>query len=150
MGHDGLLVVGGERVVAGDANSGGSVREVVPGFLGFFWWLWSIIYKIRTGLAKKWSIITTIIESYNIIAFVNIQKVGLACCIMSNINIWQICGRPVLHAVSSFSGGPGGVRVVGLHGVAEQLLIAAIIIGDDDDYWRYISDDYCGEYDVFR
>ena len=36
VGHDGLLVVGGERVVAGDANSGGSVREVVPGFLGFF------------------------------------------------------------------------------------------------------------------
>ena len=31
VGHDGLLVVGGERVVAGDANSGGSVREVVPG-----------------------------------------------------------------------------------------------------------------------
>ena len=135
VGHDGLLVIGGERVVAGDANSGGSVREVVPGFLGFFWWLWSITYKIRTGLAKKWSIITTIIESYNIIAFVNIQKVGLACCIMSNINIWQICGRPVLHAVSSFSGGAGGVRVVGLHGVAEQLLIVAIIIGDDDDYW---------------
>ena len=53
VGHDGLLVVGSERVVAGDANSGGSVREVVPGFLGFFWWLWSIIYKIRTGLAKK-------------------------------------------------------------------------------------------------
>ena len=36
MGHDGLLVVGGERVVAGDANSGGSVREVVPGNIRFF------------------------------------------------------------------------------------------------------------------
>ena len=79
--------------------------------------------------------ITMILESHNIIAFVNIQKVGLACCVMSNINIWQICGRTVLHAVSSFSGGARGVRVVGLHGVAEQLLVVVIIIGDDDNYW---------------
>merc|ERR1712012_870794 len=63
VGHDGLLVVGGERVVAGDANSGGSVREVV-------------------------------------------------------------------HAVSSFSGGAGGVRVVGLHGVAKQLDVSITKLRD--------------------
>merc|ERR1719244_1241032 len=63
VGHDGLLVVGGKRVVAGDANSGGSVREVV-------------------------------------------------------------------HAVSSFSGGAGGVRVVRLHGVAEQLDVSVTKLRD--------------------
>merc|ERR1719277_1207066 len=38
--------------------------------------------------------------------------------------------REVVHAVSSFSGGAGGVRVVGLHGVAEQLDVSITKLRD--------------------
>ena len=75
VGHDGLLVVGSERVVAGDANSGGCICEVVPVFFIFFV---VMIDYFQGSYRIKITIITMIIESYNSIAFVSIQKVGLA------------------------------------------------------------------------